>query len=66
MTTISDLEEALERCANEEKSGGRVIAAIVDFLAEDEFWTIQQISPASRKKLIVIADKMRAAPETRP
>ena len=59
MSAIGDLEEALERCINEEKTGARVLSIIVDFLAEDDFWTIHEIGPVARARLVGLVEKMK-------
>ena len=59
MSAIGDLEEVLERCINEEKIGARVLSIIVDFLAEDSYWTIHEIGPVARARLIGLVEKMK-------
>ena len=59
MSAISDLEEVLERCVNEEKTGRHVLSVIVDFLVDDAFWTVNQIGPETRKRFIALAEKMK-------
>lgn len=66
MSAISDLEEALSRCVDQEKTGRRMLSVIVDFLANDELWTVNEIGPVSRKRFIALAEKMKETPETRP
>lgn len=66
MSAISDLEEALSRCVDQEKTGHRMLSVIVDFLANDELWTLNEIGPTSKKRLIALAEKMRETPETKP
>lgn len=60
MTAISDLEEALERCINEEKTGRRTLSVLVDFLCEDVFWTTNEMSNSCKQRFIELAKKMEA------
>lgn len=62
MSAISDLEEALERCINEEKTGQRTLSVLVDFLCEDSFWTVTEMSASCKRRFIEIAKRMEDRP----
>ena len=62
MSAISDLEAALERCINEEKTGQRTLSAMVDFLCADSFWTVNAMSDSCKQRLIALAKSMEAKP----
>lgn len=62
MTAISDLEAALERCINEEKTGRRTLSVLVDFLCEDSFWTVNEMSTSCKQRFIALAKHMEAKP----
>ena len=62
MSAISDLEAALERCINEEKTGRRTLSAMVDFLCADSFWTVNEMSDSCKQRLIALAKLMEDKP----
>lgn len=62
MSAISDLEESLERCINEEKTGQRTLSVLIDFLCEDSFWTVHEMSTSGKQRFIGLAKQMEAKP----
>ena len=60
MSAISDLEAALERCINEEKTGQQTLNVLIDFLCEDSFWTVNEMSTSCKQRFITLAKSMEA------
>ena len=62
MSAISDLEVVLERCSNEEKTGRRTLNVLIDFLCEDSFWTVNEMSTSCKQRFIALAKLMEDKP----
>ena len=60
MSAISDLEAALERCINEEKTGQRTLNVLIDFLCEDSFWTVNEMTASCKQRFIALTKAMEA------